>query len=126
AEANRLLGHSREGAGDFDAARARYRTAFDIGHADDDADARRLAVVAGCHLHRLLHHSDRPAEAAALLAPLEKLAPTLPLPARTLLAALVARARGHQQFRDGEHAQADATLKRGEALALQAGGPEAA
>jgi tetratricopeptide (TPR) repeat protein len=126
AEAHVMLGHLYEERDEFDAARAAYRLAFETGRADADPDARRLAVVAGCHLHRLLHAADRPAEAAALLEPLDSMAPTLSPPGRTLLAALVSRSRGHQQFRDGDREAADRTLRRGEGLAQQTGGPEAA
>jgi tetratricopeptide (TPR) repeat protein len=126
AETLTSLGHLLEERGDFEAARAEYRRAFDAGRSDADPDARRLAVVSGCHLHRLLHHADRPDEARSLLAPLEAVVPTLVPPARTLLAALVARSRGHQQFRDGDRDAADATLRRGESLARQVGGPESA
>ncbi len=125
-EALLTLAHLLEERGELDEARSEYRRAYEAGRSDDDQDARRGAVVAGCHLHRLLHQADRPDEARALLAPLDAVVPTLAPRGRPLFAALVARSRGHQQFRDGDRDAADGTLRGGEALAGQVGGPEAA
>lgn len=125
AEAHLLLGHVLEDHGELDEARVEYRRALDTGREDADPDARRLAAVAGCHLHRLLHHADRADEARALLEPLESLAPTLAPVARPLVAAMVARCRGQQQFRDGDRDAADRSLAGAMALVDSAGGPEA-
>ena len=124
-EAHLLLGHVLEDHGGLDEARIEYRRALDTGREDADPDARRLAAVAGCHLHRLLHHADRADEARALLEPLESLAPTLAPAARPLVAAMVARCRGQQQFRDGERDAADRSLAGAMALVDAASGPEA-
>ena len=124
-ESHLLLGHVLEDHGELDDARAAYRRALDAGREDADPDARRLAAVAGCHLHRLLHHADRADEARALLEPLESLAPTLDAAPRPLVAAMVARCRGQQQFRDGDHVAADRSLAEAMALVEAASGPEA-
>ncbi len=124
-EARLLLGHVLEDQGDPDGARAEYRRALEAGQRDEDADARRLAAVAGCHLHRLLHLAERTDEARALLGPLEALAPTLALPARPLVAAMVARCRGQQEFREGNREAADRTLRAALALVEEVEAPEA-
>src|SRR6185436_13078806 len=110
----------------LDEARMEYRRALDAGLEDADPDARRLAAVSGCHLHRLLHHADRADEARELLEPLEALAPTLTPATRPLVAAMVARCRGQQQFRDGEPEADDRTLSAAMTLVESASGPEAA
>jgi len=125
AEARLLLGHVLEDQGRLDDARAEYRGALDAGREDADPDARRLAAVAGCHLHRLLHHADRADEGAVLLETLEALTPTLAPEARPLLAAMVARCRGQQQFRAGDRAAADGTLQQAWKLVEPVDGPEA-
>ena len=125
AEARLLLGHLVEEHGQLDEARTEYRRALDAGREDADPDARRLAAVAGCHLHRLLHHADRADEARALLDVLEPLAPTVATPARALLSAMVARCRGQQQFRDGDAKAADRTLEGAMTLIEGVEGPEA-